>query len=96
MHLDGSDTIAWAADGFAAIRVTAPRRSRAEQAEFAAAVADVALFDRTLDRLQAGLRERFPGQFDLLPQRHVREGEEPYVLVRLHPPRGEPNPDPDA
>jgi hypothetical protein len=94
VEIDGTETIAWDADGFLAIKVSAPRRSRAELTEFARGVADVALLERTLVRLQGGLRERFPGAFDLLPQRHVREGEVPHVLVRLHPPKGEPNPDP--
>ncbi len=96
MELDGSVRIAWAADGFAVIRVLAPRRSRSELAAFARTVADVALVERTLVGLRAALRDLHPGAFELQAHRLVREGEEPHVTITLNPPKGEPNLDLDV
>ena len=90
--MDGSVRIAWEADGFGAIDVYARWRSRAELAAFARDVADAALFNRTVADLRSALRREHPGEFDLLAEAHERSG--PRVVVRFHPPRGEPNPDP--
>jgi hypothetical protein len=89
--------IAWAADGYTAIRVVAPRRPQLELDAFASGVADEALMNRDLRALRSALRRRFDGTFDIDGrQRGMDLGggpDEPYVLVRLHPPKGEPNPD---
>ena len=90
--------IAWSADGFSAIRMTAPGRPRAELDAFASGVADDALVNRDLQSLTAALRRRFGGTFDVDEQQPGTDPgggpDEPFVLVRLHPPRGTPNPDP--
>lgn len=84
--------IDWQADGFSAIVVRAPFRTRLELEDFAQGVADVALLERTLPDLRTALRARYPGAFDLLTDEPV---EAPWrVIVRFHPPRGEPRPDP--
>jgi hypothetical protein len=89
--------IAWAADGYTSIRVVAPRRPHLELDAFASGVADEALVNRDLRALRSALRRRFDGTFDIdTRQRGMDLGggpDEPYVLVRLHPPKGEPNPD---
>jgi hypothetical protein len=90
--MDGSVHIAWEADGYSAIDVYARWRSRAELTAFARDVADAALVNRTVADLGTALRREHPGEFDLVPYPHERAG--PRVVVRLHPPRGEPNPDP--
>jgi hypothetical protein len=95
IELDGSLRLAWAAEGFTTIRIFAPRRERAELLAFARAVADAALVERTVGGLRTALQRHYPGAFELRPQRLPREGEEPYLVVTLDPPRGEPNPDPD-
>ena len=95
IELDGSLRLAWSADGLAAIRVFAPRRERAELLAFARAVADAALVERTVGGLRATLQREYPGAFELRAQRHPREGEEPYLVVTLDPPRREPSPEPD-
>ena len=88
---DGSIRISWSADGFEAISVLARFRSRAELEGFAREIADAALFNRTVRDLRVALRAAFPGAFDFIPLEHDRAG--PRVLVRFHPPRGEPNPE---
>jgi hypothetical protein len=90
--MDGSVRIAWEADGYSAIDVYARWRPRAELAAFARDVADAALVNRTLADLRVALRREHPGEFELVPYPHERSG--PRVVVRLNPPRGEPNPDP--
>ena len=90
--LDGAISIAWHADGYESIRVHARWRRRDELEAFARGVADVALMERTLSDLRNGLRRAFPGAFDLDLARDARGG--PAVVVRFHPPKGEPNPDP--
>jgi hypothetical protein len=96
--ISGAVRIAWAGDGFESIRVVAPRRRQAELDEFARGVADEALLNRTVHDLRAALRARFGGTFDLDARDARRLGaaarDAPHVLVTLHPPRGEPNPDP--
>lgn len=91
-ELDGSVVIAWEADGYGQIRVLGLRRSRGELTEFARGVADVALVNRTVHTLRTALRERFGGTFDLQtgPGRDRAERD---LLVSMHPPKGEPNPD---
>jgi hypothetical protein len=89
---DGSVRIAWQADGFEAIDVYARWRSRSELERFAREVADAALFNRTVRELHHALRTSHPGEFELVPYPHDRAA--PRVVVRLNPPRGEPNPDP--
>ena len=96
--ISGAIRIAWAGDGYDSIRVVAPRRTRAELDEFARGVADEALLNRTAHDLRAALRRRFDVTFDF-DARDARRlaataGDAPHILVTLHPPRGEPNPDP--
>jgi hypothetical protein len=89
---DGSIRIAWQADGFEAILVRARFRPAAQLEAFARSVADIALLERTLPDLRVALQQRFPGAFDLLTDEPVSR---PWrVIVRFHPPRGDPNPDP--
>jgi len=95
IELDGSLRLAWSADGFFAIRVFAPRRDRVELIAFARVVADAALVERTVSGLRGALQQLYPGAFELRAQRHPRDGEEPYLVVTLDPPRHEPNPDPE-
>ena len=87
------DQIAWAADGYEGIVVTAPRRARVERDAFAQRVADIALLNRDVATLHAALRREFDGQFELDTGR--RRGDVPSTQVRvtLLPPRGAPNPD---
>jgi hypothetical protein len=92
LEQDGSIRIAWQADGFEAIVVRARFRPAAHVEDLARGVADIALLERTLAALRVALQQRFPGAFDLLTE---RSGSQPgRVIVRFHPPRGEPNPDP--
>lgn len=89
---DGSIRIAWQADGFEAILVRARFRPAPELDDFARAVADVALLERTLPDLRSALRKRYPGEFDLITDEPV---DAPWnVIVSFHPPPGQPNPDP--
>ncbi len=90
--LEAGVRIAWAADGFDLIHVQARWRSREELQEFARGVADAALFNRTLSELRTALRREFPGLFELETTRHGLGGAR--VIVRFHPPPGQPNPDP--
>jgi hypothetical protein len=90
--IDGAVTIAWSADGFDAIQVHARWRPRSDLDAFARGVADVALLNRDLHDLRTGLRRAFPGAFDLETMRDGEHGR--HVVVRFHPPKGEPNPDP--
>ena len=92
LDADGSLRIAWQADGFEAIVVRAPFRPRGELEAFARSVADVALLERHVADLRVALRRRYPGAFDLLTDEP--EGRPWRVIVRFHPPPGEPRPDP--
>ena len=98
--ISGAVRIAWSGEGYEQIRVVAPRRSRQELDDFARGVADEALLNRTLQDLRSALRRRFDGTFDVDGRDARRLGrnptDEPHVLVTLHPPRGEPNPDPPS
>ena len=91
MESDGSVRIAWEADGYVAIHVYARFWPTTTLDDYARAVADIALTNRTVAELRRGLRGRYPGAFDFeapdadAPDRRVR--------VAFHPPRGEPNPD---
>ncbi len=80
--------IAWTADGFDLIHVQARWRSRDELDRFARGVADAALFNRTLVELRTALRREFPGLFELETARD--DGRGTRVIVRFHPPPGEP------
>ncbi len=91
IELDGSLRIAWDADGYRTIRVSAPRRSHDELAEFGRMVADEALVNRTVAALRMALRHLAGATFDL--DTRATGGGEPYIDVVLHPPRGIPNPD---
>ena len=91
-RLDGSRRIAWLADGFEAIDVYARWRDARELEAYARGVADAALMNRTLPDLRVALRLSYPGEFELVPLPHDRNG--PRVVVRFHPPPGTPNPDP--
>lgn len=93
-ELDGSVRIAWTADGYEAIHVFARKRPVAELEAFAAAVADEALFNRTLPALRTALRARFRGDFDVRAGRDRGDSADRVVVVSFHPPRGNPNPDP--
>jgi hypothetical protein len=88
---DGSVRIAWSADGFESIQVVARFRPRDELEEFARAVADAALVNRSVRDLRVALRERYPGAFDLTTREPRDAGWR--VVVSFHPPKGEPNPD---
>jgi hypothetical protein len=92
-ELDGSVVIAWEAEGYRQIRVTGWRRSREELTDFARGVADVALLNRSVPTLRTALRERFGGTFDLDARTARDRISEPQVLVSMHPPKGEPNPE---
>lgn len=92
VEIDGGVRIAWSADGFEAIHVYARWRPREELEGFARAVADAALFNRTVPDLRIALRAGFPGEFEF--EAVTRGRAEPRVVIRFHPPRGEPNPDP--
>ncbi len=83
--------IAWSADGFDSIHVLARRRTRTELEGYARGVADAALLNRSLADLRRALREAFPAAFDMETAAH--DEADPHVVVRFHPPRGEPNPD---
>lgn len=92
LQQDGSIRIAWQADGFEAIFVRARFRPAVELDEYARAVADVALLERTLPDLRSALRKHYPGAFDLITDEPVSAPGR--VIVSFHPPRGKPNPDP--
>ncbi len=93
MEQDGTIRIAWQADGYAAIHVQAPFRSLVELEEFARGVADCALTNRSLADLQRALRAAYPGMLDV--EAPDADAPDRRVLVRVHPPPGEPNPDVD-
>ncbi len=94
-EMDGSVRIAWTAEGYDAIRVYARRRAQEELAWLATRVADVALLNRSVHTLRSALRREFGATFDVEPGADRGGGHESEVLVVFHPPRGEPNPDPD-
>jgi len=89
---DGSIRIAWHADGFEAIFVRARFRPAPELDDLAKGVADLALLERTLSDLRTALRNRHPGEFDLVTDEPIDALGR--VIVSFHPPPGEPNPDP--
>lgn len=91
IDLSGAVRIAWDAEGLQSVHVIARWRTRTELERYAQAVADAALLNRTLADLRTALRRLFPGAFDLEVIRH--DERDPRVVVRFHPPRGEPNPD---
>lgn len=93
-EMDGSVHIAWSAEDYDTIRVTAPHRPAAELAEFGRRVADVALLDRTVHTLHSALRAEFGGTFDLETGQGRGDRRARTVEVRFHPPRRDPNPDP--
>ncbi|HEV8516224.1 MAG TPA: hypothetical protein VGQ47_01135 [Candidatus Limnocylindrales bacterium] len=92
--------IAWAGAGYTQIKVVAPRRTRGDLDAFASGIADEALVNRDYASLRAALRRRFGGTFDIdarQPGSELGGGPaEPLVLVTLHPPKAEPNPDPPS
>lgn len=95
--LRGAITIAWAADGYDSISVSAPRRSRAELEAFARGVADEALLNRSVHSLLAALRGRYGATFELDRRAADVRADPPgqvYLALSLDPPRGQPNPDP--
>lgn len=95
--IEGAIRIAWSADPYETIKVLAPRRGREELEEFARGVADEALLERTVHDLRVALRQRFDGTFDLeTREARVRSDaseEEAHILVTVHPPRTEGDPD---
>jgi hypothetical protein len=96
LELDGSVRIDWDAEGYRQIRVIGPHRELTDLLEFASGVADLALLNRSLHSLRVALRERYDGTFDLDGRASRGRAAEPHILVRMHPPPGEPNPDPDV
>ena len=90
-HDDGSIRIAWLADGYEAVLVRAPFRTREELAGYARGIADEALFERTVASLRVALRARYPGAFDLVT--HQPAGRPWSVVVTFHPPMGTARPD---
>ena len=88
---DGSVRIAWEADGYEAIHVLARFRERAELEAYARAVADAALFERTVPALRVALRKVYPGEFDLTTREPA--GGANRVVISFHPPRREGRPD---
>ncbi len=90
--LEAGVRIAWSAEGYEFIHVQARWRSPEELEGFARAVADVALFNRTVADLRTALRREFPGSFEL--ETAGSDGRGARIIVRFHPPPGEPNPDP--
>jgi hypothetical protein len=90
-ELDGSVRIAWQAAGFEQIQVIAPRRTRGELDAFAREVADLALFNRSVDDLRVALRASFGADVSLA-ERATRGGAL-RLAVTLQPPPGMPNPD---
>lgn len=90
--LEAGVRIAWSADGFDLIHVQARWRTREELDRFARGVADAALFNRTVSELNTALRREFPGLFEL--ETAANDGRGARIVVRFHPPPGEPNADP--
>ena len=90
-EMDRSIRIAWAAEGFQSVQVFAPRRSESELGDFARGVADAALLNRSSAGLLVALRRAYDGTFDL--REDVVDAHDRRVIVTLHPPRGNPNPD---
>jgi hypothetical protein len=88
---DGSVRIAWQADGYEAIFVHARFRERGELEAYARAVADAALFERSVAALRVALRTSYPGEFDLSTREPATGAWR--VDVRFHPPRREGRPD---
>ena len=87
--------IEWMADGYAAIHVYARFWPQEEHDDFARRVADAALTNRSIADLRRALRRELGGSaFEMeapdadAPDRRVR--------ISFHPPRGNPNPDPDV
>ena len=72
IEADGSIRIAWLADGYEAVLVRAPFRTREELADYARGIADEALFERTVASLRVALRARYPGAFDLVTSAPLR------------------------
>ena len=90
---DGSIAIAWHASGYQSILVRARFRPAGELERLARDVADVALLERSLPDLRVALRRQYPGAFDL---HTIEPADGPWrVVVSFHPPRREPNPDPE-
>ncbi|CAN5553351.1 MAG: hypothetical protein H0V12_01855 [Chloroflexi bacterium] len=92
-EMDGSARIAWAADGYETIRVLAPRRSQSELADFARSVADAALFNRSVGTLRTALREELGAVFDLRGDDARAHRTSTDLIVTIHPPPADPNPD---
>ncbi len=88
---DGSIRIAWDADGYDGIHVRARFRPMEDLAGYARAIADEALFERTLAGLRVALRARYPGAFEIVTREPA--GRPWTVIVEFHPPRGEPRPE---
>jgi len=85
--------IAWDADGFVGVRVIAERRPAGELAEYARRVADVALFNRTVQTLRSALRHELGPVFELDTGLGRGDWRDDHVVVTFHPPRGRPNPE---
>ena len=91
MEQDGSVRIAWQAEGYVAIHVYARFWPSETLADYARAVADDALTNRTVSELRRALRARFPGEFDM--EAPDADALDRRVRISFHPPRGEPNPE---
>jgi hypothetical protein len=88
---DGSVRIAWQAEGYDAIHVYARFWPASRLRELAGGVADVALTNRTIADLMRGLRQRFPGEFEM--EAPDADAPDRRVAIRFQPPAGTPNPD---
>ena len=93
VEMDGSVHIAWTTNEHSEIRVYAPKRSNEELTAFARRVADHALVARSLPELRRELREEFKATFDIDSRPPRSRDEAGSVVIRLLPPRGEPNPE---
>jgi hypothetical protein len=91
MEADGSVRIAWTADDYVAIHVYARFWPAAQLREYASAVADAALTNRSVADLRRALRRDFGGQFEM--EAPDADAPDHRVAVRFHPPPGTPNPD---
>jgi hypothetical protein len=91
MESDGSVRIAWEADGYVAIHVYARFWPTETLNDYARAVADIALTNRTVAEVRRALRSRFPGDFEM--EAPDADAPDQRVRISFRPPRGEPNPD---
>lgn len=92
VEADGSVRIAWTAEGYVAIHVYARFWPQSQLGDYASAVADAALINRTVADLRRALRREFGGALEI--EAPDADAPDQRVAVRFNPPRGVPNPDP--